>query len=401
MSGNPNICMKWQERQEEDFEGMKKQAKVRLWICYITFFTTGMMAIGIGALLPYIIEEAGLNYRMGGGLLALYSAGSILAGVVNPCMIKRRGSKNAAISMMLFIPLSLSVLTITRTVSLLYMASLILGTGIGAASLFCNTAVNENSGKKGTEILILHTICAAGACSAPLIMSFYIYIGLTWRALACTISLLFVISIALIMVFFSSKEKRREIEKTEENNISYIKSSSFRIYALILFFYVGLESSVNGWFITYFKSKGIMGEKDAINLITFMWITVTAGRLLTVYWSKKIRDKTLLLIYSISTAVFFTLLLASTNLPVITIVISLLGVSFAGIYPICVAGVGKVINGSVSGMSAALVMGPAGGILMTQSIGIMADQVSLEKAVGLVFLNVICLLLLSIVNYTS
>ena len=52
-------------------------------------------------------------------------------------------------------------------------------------------------------------------------------------------------------------------------------------------------------------------------------------------------------------------------------------------------------------MSAALVMGPAGGILMTQSIGIMADQVSLEKAVGLVFLNVIFLLLLSIVNYTS
>lgn len=38
-----------------------------LFPCYFSFFVNGAMVLLVGAILPYIIEEAGINYSVAGG----------------------------------------------------------------------------------------------------------------------------------------------------------------------------------------------------------------------------------------------------------------------------------------------------------------------------------------------
>ena len=44
------------------------KSKFRLFFpCYFSFFVNGAMVLLVGAILPYIIEEAGINYSVAGG----------------------------------------------------------------------------------------------------------------------------------------------------------------------------------------------------------------------------------------------------------------------------------------------------------------------------------------------
>ena len=42
-------------------------------------FCNGAMVLLVGAILPYIIEEAGINYSVAGGFLSAFAIGNLLA----------------------------------------------------------------------------------------------------------------------------------------------------------------------------------------------------------------------------------------------------------------------------------------------------------------------------------
>ena len=64
-----------------------------LFPCYFSFFVNGAMVLLVGAILPYIIEEAGINYSVAGGFLSAFAIGNLLASFVNPPMASRIGRK--------------------------------------------------------------------------------------------------------------------------------------------------------------------------------------------------------------------------------------------------------------------------------------------------------------------
>ena len=42
--------------------------------CYFAFFVNGAMVLLVGAILPYLIEEAGISYSVAGGLLSAFAS---------------------------------------------------------------------------------------------------------------------------------------------------------------------------------------------------------------------------------------------------------------------------------------------------------------------------------------
>jgi fucose permease len=162
--------------------------------------------------------------------------------------------------------------------------------------------------------------------------------------------------------------------------------------------YLGLENCVNGWFVTYFKSMGIMSDAYATNLVSVTWVMVMLGRLLTAKLSEKIHKNKLIFSYCVATAVFFILLIATGNLAVITVAIAGLGFFFAGIYPTSVSCVGKILKGSTTGMSMFLAMAALGGIVTPQLVGIAADHFGMAAAILLLGVNAAGMLVLSMFN---
>ena len=63
------------------------KSKFRLFFpCYFSFFVNGAMVLLVGAILPYIIEEAGINYSVAGGFLSAFAIGILIGIFVNARM---------------------------------------------------------------------------------------------------------------------------------------------------------------------------------------------------------------------------------------------------------------------------------------------------------------------------
>ena len=181
----------------------------------------------------------------------------------------------------------------------------------------------------------------------------------------------------------------------DAGNTVYYKNPVFYIMGFLLFLYIGLENCVNGWFVTYFKSMGIMSSTYATNLVSVTWIMVMLGRLTTAKLSAVIDKNRLIFAYCIATTVFFLLLIATHNLYVITFAIAGLGFFFAGIYPTGVSCAGSVLKGSDTAMSMLLAIAALGGIITPQIVGIIADGAGMAAAITVLLINAAGMLILS------
>ncbi len=380
-------------------------AKLKLFLpCYFAFFVNGAMVLAVGAVLPYIIQEAQLSYGLAGGLLSTFAIGNLLASFVNPLMAAKLGRKATIVLLSSLIPITWFAISLLPSVMVMYVLFILMGIGRGSVSIINNAVVNDNSDGKPAALNFLHMSFAVGAFVSPFLTSTFIRLGFGWRIIVYII----VVATSLSCVGYASmnlnharpqkEDSQLKDHKKDKRRKPFYKSAVFYIMGLLLFLYLGLENCVNGWFVTYFKSMEIMSTAYATNLVSITWIMVMLGRLLTAKLSQKIDKNKLIMVYCIATAFFFVLLVATSNLVVITIAIIGLGFFFAGIYPTSISSVGAVVKGDDTGMSMFLAMAALGGIITPQIVGIVADGAGLVAAILLLSINVVGMFVLSCVN---
>ncbi len=370
---------------------------------YYTFLVNGAMALLTGAILPYLIEEAKLSYTVAGTLLSAFAIGNFLASFVNPSLTKAIGRKASIILTATFMPVSLLSLTFIPPVWVMLILFVLLGISRGCYSIINNAYINENSDGSPFALNILHMTFAIGAFASPMIMSLFFKFDFTWRAIVYTIAIASIISIFFLTKLNLSSKKdsaqKKENSSSEKKSVaSFWKMPVFWVSGLLLFFYLGLENCVNGWFVTYFKSTGIISPTFANSLVSFTWLAVLFGRLFTALISTKIKKQLIILINCSATAIFFGILISTKSLPLITLSIVGLGFFFAGIYATTVANAHVAIASSDFGTSMLLAIAALGGIITPQIVGSIADQIGLIGAIGLLLVNVIAMIVLSLVN---
>lgn len=370
---------------------------------YYSFLVNGAMVLLVGAILPYLMEESGINYSTAGLFLSAFAIGNFLASFVNPFLTKVVGRKASIVITSCLMPLSLMGISLIPPVPVIILLFVLLGISRGSYSIINNAYINEKGDGSAAALNLLHMVFAIGAFLAPMILSFYFKIGLSWRSIVYTISIASTISI--IMVFMldlsGNGEKKRaghDSENVPSRKKKFWKEPVFFVSGFLLFFYLGLENCVNGWFVTYFKNTGIMSITFANSLVSFTWLAVLFGRLATAIVSTKVKQKHIILADCFAAAIFFTLLISTKNLAVITISIIALGFFFAGIYPTGVSNAGSVIKGSDLGTSMLLAISALGGILTPQIVGSVADRIGLIGAIALLLVNMVAMIVLALVN---
>lgn len=370
---------------------------------YYSFLVNGAMVLLVGAILPYLMEESGINYSTAGLFLSAFAIGNFLASFVNPFLTKAVGRKASIVITSCLMPLSLMGISLIPPVPVIILLFVLLGISRGSYSIINNAYINEKGDGSAAALNLLHMVFAIGAFLAPMILSFYFKIGLSWRSIVYTISIASTISI--IMVFMLDLSGNGEIKRAghDSENVpsqkkKFWKEPVFFVSGFLLFFYLGLENCVNGWFVTYFKNTGIMSITFANSLVSFTWLAVLFGRLATAIVSTKVKQKHIILADCFAAAIFFTLLISTKNLAVITISIIALGFFFAGIYPTGVSNAGSVIKGSDLGTSMLLAISALGGILTPQIVGSVADRIGLIGAIALLLVNMVAMIVLALVN---
>jgi fucose permease len=394
---------------------------------YYAFLVNGALVLLLGAVMPYLLEDYQLGYDQGGTLIMLQAAGNLIAtlagGIVSAYIGKRSVLVFGAIAFaagysgVIFVPLPGAI----------YFFLVLSGLGWGIINNLVNVIVSDKvKGDAGT-INILHMAFGVGAFVGPFLVSIAVSTGLGWRAAMGSVA---VFAVILAYVFLrmdlpGSSTNKNAMEQTthkilqgaaqdesftvqsaasdmkqEKGRIplAFFKDPRFYVFMLILFFYVGSETSVNGWLTTYILDTGTADEFFAQRVLSITWLAVIIGRLACAWLSKYLSKEALLLAGGVGSILFVVLLILSGSPLMVYVSVIGLGLSFAGIYPTTVANAEYLIKGSgvVSGLIFSF--GGLGATLVPYFIGLRAEAGGIGSGMTTLIITLLLMALLCAVN---
>ena len=397
---------------------------IRYIPCLYASFIIGIVALEIGVLLPYLMDELQLNYTLMGGLLSMFAIGNFFASPINSYIISKIGRKPSILILSSMIPLAFLLLAFSPSYYWLNIIVAMLGLGRGSISIYIYSTANDDLEGKQIYVHWISMIFAIGAFVAPLLTNILLYFSMTWHQI---IFLFFGMTVLVPILFiiskcddfsstgynstnykstnykstnYTSEEFEQTLLDTSENTSKpYFKCTGFYVLGLILFFYIGMENCVNGWFISYFKDMNIMTDAYAYTLVSITWSFVIIGRIASAFLSTKMQRRQMILINCIGSAVCFLMLISTKQLGMITVSIVGFGFFCAGIYPTTITSSKSVLKGSVSGMSMLLAVAAIGGIITPQLVGIFADHLGLVPAIVYLLISMIGMIVFAVVNF--
>lgn len=379
---------------------MSREHKLIFAGCFFAFFVNGMLALMLGAVMPMILTHFSLGYDMGGMLLSFHSIGNLIASFIGGIIPIYLGRKNSIVILSLMIGIGFGGMLVTKSPIILLTMFFLTGIGRGSVSNINNSIVNDISDGKASALNLLHAVFAIGAFMAPFLASWCIISGLGWKYAIGTVA---VLGVLVTIVYATMKiDNTRGLKKNKtvrgKESRAFLKNVDFYLASGILFFYLGVETALNGWIVTYLKDSGIMSTYMAQTILSILWIVIIFGRLFCAYISKFASKKLLLLGSSIGVMLFFVLFLITSNIWAIIACMIGLGFCLSGIYPTTLANVGSVIKGSGLAMGTLLAVAGLGAIIMPYITGLVAEKAGIAGGMAAVSIFTVLLLILTLVN---
>lgn len=363
---------------------------------FYTFFVNGIIALILGAILPYIRETYGLSYRVSGLLISFHSVGNLISSYFGGVLPLHIGKRKSIVMFSSFGVIAFVLMIISGNPIALILAFSMTGLTRGAVSNFNNSVINEIATGKGWTLNLLHSIFAIGAFIAPFLAMLFTRNNTEgWMYAVFIVIILCILEVVVFGVMpipnenvNNNKTKSDKRAKTK-TDWGFLKNKYYLTACGIMFSYMCAEQAVNGWLVTYFKDSGIMSGSLAQIMSSLLWLVILCGRLLYGYLSNHIEKSKILLAGSIGYLIFFIiLLLARTTSPV---VVGIIGIGFfmSGIYPTTIASVGHIIKDYPMALSIMLVITGFGAIIMPSIIGAVADSIGIVGGMSVVIVAVV------------
>ena len=200
----------------------EKDKKKQLVITYIAFVMNGMLALSIGALLPFIREARGLEYAFSGFLVSLHSVGNLLSSFLAGALAVRIGKKKSILIFNSFYAISFLIILLSGNSVCLIIAFLMTGLARGASSNFCNAVVNNLAPGKAAIINGLHAMFSVGAFIFPIILMFITANGDANCVYACAVMVIAGIICWLLYFIIPIKEEKTQ-KQDKGSNYGFFK----------------------------------------------------------------------------------------------------------------------------------------------------------------------------------
>ena len=380
----------------------EKEKNKQLYMTYIIFLINGMLALSIGALLPFIREAKGLEYAFSGMLVSLHSVGNLISSFFGGALAVRFGRKRSILFFNACLAISYLMILVSGNMVCLVLAFLMTGLARGATSNFCNAVINDLAPGKAGIVNGLHAMFSVGAFIFPIIL-----MGITsssadnWTY-ACVLMLVMGV-ISWILYFLIPVQNQVAQKEKGSSSLGFFKEPMFYLVIVTMFFYLCAEQGVIGWLVTYFKDTGLLSASLSQLMASVQWIMILAGRLTVVWLSARIKKEKLLPVMGVGLVVFFLLLINSNTTPWIVVGIMGFGFSMAGIYPTTVSFSGKLNQKYPLCWSFILTIASMGSILMPSVIGRIAESAGIGAGMSSVAVAVVVdlICIIALVTYSS
>lgn len=359
---------------------------------HLVFFAMGVFQLLTGSVLPLIRAEFDLPYRFGGWMNALFSVGSLTAGLTASLPVRKFGAKRTYLSFISFALIGLVLMTFTGKPSLLLVSMLMLGMTKGSGSYFGSQIASQISGGDAGLQNLVQAMFAGGACAAPLIV---LLCGKSWR-MAFGIALI-LMSVAVLHGLGVRIDNTAIIseEGSGSGGFGFMKTKLFWLCMLIMFSYMAIESSVIGWLVTYLEDAGGTSNSMAQIVSMLLWMMLLIGRFLVAAIAGNYRPWQLLSVMTGGIAISFTMLIFGKIPAILVVSALLLGLFMAGMYGTCVAGVGSLMQEYPLCMGMMIAMPGIGSIAAPAVVGVAADHVGMHRAMAGLYVLVVLLIIVT------
>lgn len=354
---------------------MQKNSRLRN-AGFFSFFLSGICAISSGVIVSLLQDHYGFAYGMTGTLLSFMSIGNMAASFASGILPGKIGTRNTVMLLCSGYFIGYLMMSLTGILPLLISAFLLVGIAKGCALNNCTVLVGDNSADRTQGMSLMHACYACGALLCPILIALFQKGGARLPMIGIAIiGALLWINFMLAGLPGKKTAKQKETGKKE---FDFLKSQKFWLITALIFCQNAAETSVTGWMVTYYKGQGILNGVFSTYTVTVMWGATLIARLLIAFvFPVKNTFKSLTIMGVGCTILYGFMIFANAPVGAILLLFAF-AFSMAGVNPVAIAGVGKIMNNASMGVL--LPIGGIGAIVMPWIIGIVADFAGLKIA---------------------
>jgi len=246
---------------------------------------------------PVMQPGFGVPDSFAGFISMTISFGTVISSLSCVKFIKRFGTGRIVLIGLFSTASALLGFSFSRSFIFLILMAIPLGLGAG----FVDSAINGYVAKfyKAKHMNFLHCFWGVGALTSPVIMSFFMRNGPSWRNGYMVVSIIQFVFVAIL--FFAlpfwdklNKPKEEEVIKTTPNRpLSLFKLKGVVPTLITFLLYCGVESTINLWGSSFLINVKNISASNAALYVSAFFTSITIGRFISGVVSINFKNKTL------------------------------------------------------------------------------------------------------------
>lgn len=340
------------------------------WAACAGIFVFGIVLAVLGVLfgLPEMRARLAINLAQQGDVFLALFFGVFLSTLFVGPMIDSYGNKAVLTVSAALVTGGLVLLAFAQSFPAAVLAAFLLGFGGGGLNTSTNALVAEIYAENRAQMLnVLGTFFGFGALFVPLLSAAIMGLQAIPQLLLMVAALAGACTVAYLLLSFPPP--REQVGFSLLASIKAARTPGALLFAFLLFFESGNESSIGGWISTY---VGWMGGSPSIAtwILAGFWAALMSGRLIAARLLRTMSKGALIFASGIGSVAGCLLLLSSPSIAVIALGALIVGFSFAAIYPTTLAMAAdryQRLAGTIFGLLFAV--GLVGGMLFPWGIG--------------------------------
>ncbi len=354
---------------------------------FLTFVLLGIVTSSLGATLPGLAEQTGVQLSQISFLFTTRSLGYLMGALLGGRLYDRVKGHPLMGSALLITAVALSLVPVIPVLWGLAVVLLFVGLGEGILDVGGNTLVVWLHGKKvGPFMNGLHFFFGIGAFLSPILVAqMILFNGGIGGAYWLFALLVFPVGLWLLRLPSPPAPKADPSEKTVPR-LNYKMVWSIAIFMML---YVGSEVGYGSWIYTYGLNLGI-SEVNAAYLTSVFWGAFTLSRLVAIPLGARLRPSTILIASLTGALLSLSLIFFLPNHELVLWVGSFgFGFSIAPVFPtmLTFAGHRMTITGRVT--SFFFLGATAGGMLLPWFIGQFFETVGAQFMPQVILIDLI------------
>jgi fucose permease len=376
------------------------QRLVLLGGLFANFGVFGATITLMGATAPGILRQLQWSYTELGAVMAVDSAGYLLATFAGGVLVRRIGAKLILVGGLALAGLGLAGFGIWPGLPYNIACISVVGLGQGSIEIATNYSLVRLERDGSSRLMnLLHAAFTVGAVAGPLVIGALFSWGLEWRHMfrgsaALTLGLALFFS----LVSFTALDQRTEASTSTRQVLRQLgRQPLVGIFALFILIYVGVEIGISNWLAEYYVEVFDASEAAGAYMVSLFWGGLLVGRLGVSLLYRSHRQAPLLLGLTLTAVLGLLIAMQAGHVWVVTAAFAACGLGMSAIYPLIMVLTGRC--GADQQSLAIGVVATAGGIGALTFPGLMsllAEHYGLARGFWLYALSAVFMGLLAV-----